>query len=81
MLYEVITALITFILLAVPNQVTQIQLLVWIFVMRIGMIITSAASYWLNGIFSKAKFGDVPKFNFEIPLTTLVWLTSSYNFV
>ena len=69
-------ALITFILLAVPNPVVQIQLLVWIFVMRIGMIITSAASYWLNGMFSKAKFGDAAKFNFEIPLTTLVWLTS-----
>jgi len=69
-------ALITFILLAVPSPVTQIQLLVWIFVMRIGMIITSALSYWLNGIFSKAKFGDAPKFNFEVPLTTLVWLTS-----
>ena len=69
-------ALITFILLAVPSPVTQIQLLVWIFVMRIGMIITSAASYGLNGIFSRAKFGEAKKFNFETPLTTLVWLTS-----
>ncbi|GAB4368711.1 MAG: sodium-translocating pyrophosphatase [Deltaproteobacteria bacterium] len=69
-------ALITFILLAVPNPVTQIQLLVWIFVMRIGMIITSALSYGLNGIFSRARFGEAAKFNFEIPLTTLVWLTS-----
>ena len=69
-------ALITFILLAVSSPVTQIQLLVWIFTMRIGMIITSALSYWINGIISKARFGDVAKFNFETPLTTLVWLTS-----
>ncbi len=69
-------ALITFIILAVPEPVTQIMLLVWIFVMRIGMIITSAASYYINGIISKAKFGEAKKFNFETPLTTLVWLTS-----
>ncbi len=69
-------ALITFILLAVPNPVTQIMLLVWIFVMRIGMIITSTVSYYINGMIAKAKFADAKKFNFEIPLTTLVWLTS-----
>jgi K(+)-stimulated pyrophosphate-energized sodium pump len=69
-------ALITFILLAVPNPVTQIMLLVWIFVMRIGMIVTSAVSYYINGMIAKAKFADAKKFNFEIPLTTLVWLTS-----
>ncbi|NJD62617.1 MAG: sodium-translocating pyrophosphatase [Deltaproteobacteria bacterium] len=69
-------ALITFILLAVPNPVTQIMLLVWIFVMRIGMIITSAVSYYINGIISKAKYGEAKKFNFEHPLTSLVWLTS-----
>jgi K(+)-stimulated pyrophosphate-energized sodium pump len=69
-------ALITFILLAVPNPVTQIMLLVWIFVMRIGMIITSAVSYYINGILSKARYGDAKKFNFEHPLTSLVWLTS-----
>jgi len=69
-------ALITFILLAVKDPTLQIQLLVWIFVMRVGMIVTSAASYWLNGLWAKATYGNVPKFNFEIPLTTLVWLTS-----
>ncbi len=69
-------ALITFIILAVPDPVTQIMLLVWIFVMRIGMIITSAASYYINGMISKAKFAESKKFNFETPLTTLVWLTS-----
>jgi K(+)-stimulated pyrophosphate-energized sodium pump len=69
-------ALITFILLAVPNALTQIQLLVWIFVMRVGMIVTSALSYGLNTLWAKAKFGHAEKFNFETPLTTLVWLTS-----
>jgi K(+)-stimulated pyrophosphate-energized sodium pump len=69
-------ALITFIILAVPNPVTQIMLLVWIFVMRIGMIITSAVSYWINGMIARAMYSDAAKFNFEHPLTSLVWLTS-----
>ncbi|GAB4242235.1 MAG: sodium-translocating pyrophosphatase [Deltaproteobacteria bacterium] len=76
-------ALITFILLAVGDRLApeakmthQIQLLVWIFVMRIGMIITSALSYWINGVYSQGKYGESKKFNFEMPLTTLVWLTS-----
>ena len=76
-------ALITFILLAVgqaldpaAKSTIQIQLLVWIFVMRIGMIVTSALSYWVNGIYNKAKYGESKKFNFEHPLTSLVWLTS-----
>jgi K(+)-stimulated pyrophosphate-energized sodium pump len=69
-------ALIAFIVLAVPDMVVQVQLLVWIFVMRIGMIVTSALSYYINGAIAKAKYGDVPKFNFEHPLTSLVWLTS-----
>ncbi len=69
-------ALITFILLAVKDPSVQIQLLVWIFVMRVGMIVTSAASYWINGAWAKAKFANASKFNFETPLTTLVWLTS-----
>jgi K(+)-stimulated pyrophosphate-energized sodium pump len=69
-------ALITFIILAVPDVVTQIMLLVWIFVMRIGMIVTSALSYYINGMIAKAKYGEAKKFNFEHPLTSLVWLTS-----
>ena len=69
-------ALITFILLAIPTAQTQVQLLVWIFAMRVLMIITSAASYGLNAVIAKARFADSPKFNFETPLTTLVWLTS-----
>jgi K(+)-stimulated pyrophosphate-energized sodium pump len=75
-------ALITFILLAVHGPTPaetityRVQLLVWIFVMRIGMIVTSALSYWLNGAWAKSRYADAPRFNFEIPLTTLVWLTS-----
>jgi K(+)-stimulated pyrophosphate-energized sodium pump len=69
-------ALIAFIVLAVPDIATQVMLLVWIFVMRIGMIVTSALSYGVNGMIAKAMFGDAKKFNFETPLTTLVWLTS-----
>ena len=74
-------ALITFILLAVPQPTVQVALLVWIFVMRVGMIVTSAASYWINGLWAKAKFGAASKFDFEIPLTTLVWLTSIVSIV
>jgi K(+)-stimulated pyrophosphate-energized sodium pump len=74
-------ALITFIILAVPDLTVQVQLLVWIFVMRIGMIITSALSYYINGAISKAKYGEAAKFNFEHPLTTLVWLTSLISIV
>ena len=76
-------ALITFILLAVGHNLDpaakegiQIQLLVWIFVMRIGMIVTSALSYGINGVYNKGKYGQSAKFNFEHPLTSLVWLTS-----
>ncbi len=74
-------ALITFILLAVPQPTIQVALLVWIFVMRVGMVVTSAASYWINGLWSKAKFGTSLKFDFETPLTTLVWLTSILSIV
>ncbi len=69
-------ALITFIVLAVANPTVQIQLLVWIFVMRVMMIVTSAVSYWINEMFAKARYAKVDKMNFEAPLTSLVWLTS-----
>jgi K(+)-stimulated pyrophosphate-energized sodium pump len=58
------------------SQATQIKLLVWIFVMRIGMIVTSAFSYWVNTLITRAMYGTAKKFNFEHPLTMLVWLTS-----
>ncbi|MHB9001718.1 MAG: sodium-translocating pyrophosphatase [Thermoanaerobaculia bacterium] len=69
-------ALITFILLAVPDATVQVQLLVWIFVMRVLMIVTSAASYYINEAVAKARYATVDKMNFEAPLTSLVWLTS-----
>ena len=74
-------ALITFILLAVKEPSVQIMLLVWIFVMRVMMIVTSIGSYWINGIISRARFGSAPSFNFETPLTTLVWITSIISII
>jgi len=69
-------ALITFILLGVKRTDVQVQLLVWIFVMRVMMLIASSLSYFLNAIIAKARFGNADEMNFETPLTTLVWLTS-----
>ncbi len=69
-------ALISFILLAVENPVVQVQLLVWIFVMRVVMVIASGLSYFINESLAKAKYANLAKMNFEAPLTTLVWLTS-----
>jgi len=69
-------ALITYIMLAVPAEATQVQLLVWIFVMRIVMVIASGVSYLLNEAIAKARWGQAERMDFETPLTTLVWLTS-----
>ncbi len=69
-------ALITFILLAVKDPKVQVQLLVWIFVMRIMMLVSSAGAYFINGFIAKAKFGNVDEMNYEAPLTSLVWITS-----
>ncbi len=69
-------ALITFILLAVPSATTQVQLLVWIFVMRVAMLVSSSGAYFLNGAIAKAKYGNADEMDFETPLTSLVWLTS-----
>ncbi len=69
-------ALITFILLAVKSSTVQVQLLVWIFVMRIIMLIASAVAYFLNSAIQKARFGTAKEMNFETPLTWLVWITS-----
>ena len=69
-------ALITFILLAVTDPMVQVQLLVWIFSMRVMMVIASGVSYFINGAIAKAKYEHVDKMNFEAPLTSLVWLTS-----
>jgi K(+)-stimulated pyrophosphate-energized sodium pump len=69
-------ALISFILLAVHDPVVQVKLLVWLFVMRIMMIVASGVSYLVNEALVKARFGKADKMNFETPLTQLVWVTS-----
>lgn len=83
-------ALISFIILAVGmvpgaegklalkegGETMQALLIVWIFAMRILMVLTSIFSYWLNRVVTSAMFKSRPKFNFEAPLTSLVWLTS-----
>jgi K(+)-stimulated pyrophosphate-energized sodium pump len=74
-------ALITFILLAVANPSHQVQLLVWIFAMRIMMVIASVVSYWINEAMASAKYKNADTMNFEAPLTSLVWLTSIISVV
>ena len=74
-------ALITFIMLAVPAAAVQVQLLVWIFAMRVLMVVTSAGSYFVNELIMKARYGAARKFNFEHPLTSLVWITSAISVV
>ncbi len=74
-------ALITFILLAVKDPRIQVQLLVWIFVMRVAMLVASAAAYFINGAIAKVKYGNLDRMNYEAPLTTLVWLTSAISIV
>jgi len=74
-------ALITFIVLAVADPALQVQLLTWIFVMRIFMIITSIVSFWINGAISKAKYSQADDLDFEKPLTSLVWITSLLSMV
>jgi len=81
-------ALITFILLGInekfagPNfALLQVQLLVWIFVMRVMMVITSVVSYFVNDMLAKAKYLNSDKMNYEQPLTNLVWLTSILSIV
>jgi K(+)-stimulated pyrophosphate-energized sodium pump len=69
-------ALISFILLAVPDERVQVQLLVWIFVMRIAMIIASGLSYFINEAVARGRYANADRMNFEAPLTSLVWLTS-----
>ncbi|HET8635762.1 MAG TPA: sodium-translocating pyrophosphatase [Acidobacteriaceae bacterium] len=69
-------ALITFIVLAVPNPLVQVQLLVWMFAMGVMMVISSGISYWVNAAWARAKYRNVQRMNFEAPLSSLVWLTS-----
>jgi K(+)-stimulated pyrophosphate-energized sodium pump len=74
-------ALITFIVLAVADTSIQAQLLVWIFLMRVVMVLASGGSYLISNAMSRAKYGDGTRFNFEAPLTQLVWLTSIVSVV
>ncbi len=69
-------ALISFILLAVHDPAVQVELLVWIFAMRVVMIIASGGSYLLNEVIARILYRDAPRMDFEKPLTVLVWLTS-----
>jgi len=74
-------ALITFILLAVKTPAIQAELLVWIFVMRVAMLISSSAAYFLNGAIAKAKYANSDEMDFESPLTSLVWITSIVSII
>jgi K(+)-stimulated pyrophosphate-energized sodium pump len=74
-------ALITFILLGVKDPTVQVQLLVWIFVMRIAMLVASASAYFINSAIAKAQYANADKMNFEAPLTSLVWITSVVSIV
>lgn len=74
-------ALISFILLAVHSETVQVQLLVWIFAMRIMMIVAAVAAYLINEALAKARYAEAEKMDFEAPLTFLVWLTSVISVV
>ncbi|MDR3764142.1 MAG: sodium-translocating pyrophosphatase [Acidobacteriota bacterium] len=74
-------ALITFILLGVHDPIVQVQLLVWIFVMRVVMLLASVGSYFLNHVIAKGRYGTSDKMDFESPLTSLVWITSIVSIV
>ncbi|MEO5935874.1 MAG: sodium-translocating pyrophosphatase, partial [Terriglobales bacterium] len=74
-------ALITFILLGVKDETVQVQLLVWLFVMRVMMIVASALSYFVNEAMAKARYAGAEKMNFEAPLTSLVWITSVVSII
>lgn len=78
-------ALISFILLALPSDVVgeanKIELLTWIFLMRILMVITSVVAYWINGFITKAKYENADDLDFEKPLTSLVWITSILSII
>jgi K(+)-stimulated pyrophosphate-energized sodium pump len=74
-------ALISFIMLAVPEAAVQVQLLVWLFAMRVMMIVASGVSYFGNQALARRLYADKPRFNFEAPLSSLVWITSIVSLV
>ncbi len=69
-------ALIAFIMLGAKNAVVGVQLLVWLFAVRVAMLVAAVAGYYINELIAKAKYGKAQEFNFEAPLTSLVWITS-----
>ena len=69
-------ALIAFIMLGAKSAVSGVQLLVWLFAVRVAMLVAAVAGYYINEIVSKARFSKAAEFNFESPLTSLVWITS-----
>jgi K(+)-stimulated pyrophosphate-energized sodium pump len=69
-------ALIAFIMLGAKNAVVGVQLLVWLFAVRVAMLVAAVAGYYINELIAKAKYGKAREFNFESPLTSLVWITS-----
>jgi K(+)-stimulated pyrophosphate-energized sodium pump len=74
-------ALITFILLAVKDPTIQVQLLVWIFVMRVAMLLSSSGAYFMNEAIAHAKYAGKDEMDFEAPLTSLVWITSIVSII
>ena len=69
-------ALIAFIMLGAKNAVSGVQLLVWLFAVRVAMLVAAVVGYYINEIISKARYSKAAEFNFESPLTSLVWITS-----
>jgi len=61
---------------AAMASVIKVQLLVWIFVIRVVMLVAAAAAYFINDAIAKARYSNAQKMNFEVPLTWLVWITS-----
>src|SRR2546426_3013444 len=74
-------ALISFILLGVKDPTVKVQLLVWIFVMRVAMLVSIADAYFLNSAIARVRYGNADEMNFEAPLTSLVWITSGVSIV
>jgi len=65
----------------VASATAQIQLLIWLFAVRVAMLVAAVAGYYINGLIAKARFGKAEQFNFEAPLTSLVWITSLVTIV
>ncbi|MGH9605232.1 MAG: sodium-translocating pyrophosphatase [Terracidiphilus sp.] len=70
-------ALIAFIMLGAKSDVVGVQLLVWLFAVRVAMLVAAVAGYYINELIARARYGKAEEFNFEAPLTSLVWITSA----